>query len=100
VQQSLAEPFLASIIQRENLYPAERAVMSMSGVVDLMRKNIEVRPLQKSGGKTGAAFVLEILVSRSASSAARGQGTGFRADGGEPADGDPQRFWCRAISRL
>jgi hypothetical protein len=54
----LNRPFLASVVQADNLYPKERVMMPMNDVVKLMRKNIEIRRLQTSDGKPAAAFVL------------------------------------------
>jgi uncharacterized protein involved in exopolysaccharide biosynthesis len=59
VQELLVQPALVSIIQSENLYPRERARMPLNQVVDLMRKNIWLRHLQTSHGKTSSGFVLE-----------------------------------------
>jgi hypothetical protein len=61
VQDLLDLPFLASIIQRENLYPSERAKMPMNDVIELMRKEIRVAPLQKSDGKPASGFILEFV---------------------------------------
>jgi hypothetical protein len=59
----LSPEVLTSIIERENLYPGERSRMPMSDVVDLMRKNIMVRPLQKSDGEQASGFVVEFVYS-------------------------------------
>jgi hypothetical protein len=59
VQGALEASFLEDLIQKENLYPRERARMSLGDVVNRMRKDIWLRPLQKSDGKPGMAFVVE-----------------------------------------
>jgi uncharacterized protein involved in exopolysaccharide biosynthesis len=59
VRGALATPFLEEMIQKENLYPKERTRMPMGDVVNLMRKDIWLRPLQKSDGKPAMAFVVE-----------------------------------------
>jgi hypothetical protein len=51
--------FLEQLIQKENLYPRERQRLSMGEVVDLMRRDIWLRRLQKTDGRPAAAFVLE-----------------------------------------
>jgi hypothetical protein len=58
VQEAWATPLLESMIQRDNLYPLERMRMPVNEVVNLMRKNIRVQPLQTKSGKTAAAFVV------------------------------------------
>jgi uncharacterized protein involved in exopolysaccharide biosynthesis len=58
-QQLLAQPILASLIERENLYPSERARMPLGAVVDLMRKNISILSLQKNGGQPAPGFVFQ-----------------------------------------
>jgi hypothetical protein len=48
----LSPESLTSIIERENLYPVERARMPMKDVIDLMRKNIWVqRPVQEDAAR-------------------------------------------------
>ncbi len=54
-------PFLVEIIQKENLYPSERARMPLNDVVDLMKKNIEISVLQRKDHKLGSAFVLDFF---------------------------------------
>ena len=59
VRGAFPASFLEELIQKENLYPRERARMPMGDVVNLMRKDIWLRPLQKSDGKPAMAFVVE-----------------------------------------
>jgi uncharacterized protein involved in exopolysaccharide biosynthesis len=59
VRGALATPFLEELIQKDNLYPKERTRMPMGDVVNLMRKDIWLRSLQKSDGKPAMAFVVE-----------------------------------------
>jgi len=60
VQGAFARPFLEELIQKENLYPRERARMPLGDVVNLTRKNIWLRPMhQKVDGKPAMAFVVE-----------------------------------------
>lgn len=61
VQDVLASPFLISVIQKENLYPRERARMPLNDVVDLMKKGIEIRPLATSDGKFASAFEFDFV---------------------------------------
>jgi hypothetical protein len=58
-KEFITSPIFASLIQRENLYPSERARMPLGDVINLMKKNISIRPLQKSGGKAAPGFVFE-----------------------------------------
>jgi len=60
-EDAFAEPFLADLIQRENLYPSERARMAQSDVVNLMRRDIWLRRLQKSDGGFASAFVAQFI---------------------------------------
>ena len=55
VKDLLSPEFLTSIIERENLYPDERARMPMSDVVNMMRKGIWIAP---ANGKPGSAFTI------------------------------------------
>lgn len=59
VQQAWPTPYLATIIQKDDLYAAERTRMPMKDVVDLMRKNIQLRRLQTRDGKVASAFVVQ-----------------------------------------
>jgi hypothetical protein len=58
-REAWPSPWLKAMIQRENLYPGERTRMSMDGVVNLMRKNINIRRLQTNGGDAASAFVVQ-----------------------------------------
>jgi uncharacterized protein involved in exopolysaccharide biosynthesis len=58
VQGAFPASFLGDLIQKEDLYPRERARMPLRDVVNLMRKDIWMRPLQKSDGKPAMAFVV------------------------------------------
>jgi uncharacterized protein involved in exopolysaccharide biosynthesis len=59
VQGAFPASFLGDLIQKEDLYPRERARMPLGDVANLMRKDIWLRPLQKSDGKPAMAFVVE-----------------------------------------
>ena len=61
VEDVLSQPFLISIIQKENLYSRERARMPLNDVVDLMKKGIEIRPLATRDGKFASAFELDFV---------------------------------------
>jgi len=58
VKDGLSPEFVTSIIERENLYPSERARMPLSDAVDLMRKNILIRAVN---GKQPSGFVVEFV---------------------------------------
>ena len=58
VQDWFASPSLVPVIQKENLYPSERARMPMDDVVALMRKNIELSSVQAKDGKLASAFIV------------------------------------------
>jgi hypothetical protein len=58
VRDSLDSPFLASIIEQQNLYPRERARMPLSDVVDSMKKNITILRVQTRDGKSASALIL------------------------------------------
>ncbi len=53
------QPFLAAVIREENLYPSERAQMPLNDVVDLMKKNIDIRLLPRKDGKPASAFAID-----------------------------------------
>jgi hypothetical protein len=55
----LNTPYMMWVIQNENLYPSERARMPLSDVVNVMRKNILLRPLFNRDGKGTPNFILE-----------------------------------------
>ena len=48
-------------MERDNLYPSQRARMPVSDVVNLMRKNILIRRLQTKDGKPASGFILEFV---------------------------------------
>lgn len=56
-----AQPFLSAVIQEENLYPSERAQMPLNDVVDLMKKNIDIRLLPRKDGRPASALALDFI---------------------------------------
>jgi hypothetical protein len=53
-----AQSYLAEVIQKENLYPSERAQMPLNDVADLMKKNIVILMVPRKDGKPSSAFAL------------------------------------------
>jgi uncharacterized protein involved in exopolysaccharide biosynthesis len=60
-RELVTEPILTTIIEKQNLYSTERARMPLGDVVQIMRKNILIWPVQTSDGKAAPAFILEFM---------------------------------------
>jgi hypothetical protein len=54
-----AQPYLAEVIQKENLYPSERAQMPLNDVADSMKKNIVILLVPRKDGKLGSVYALD-----------------------------------------